>query len=75
MSLLPTCRDMSARLSEARDSGRALTLAERVHLLLCSWCRRFRSQLSVLGAAAARVRDGGPRLSNEARDRIRRSLR
>ncbi|MDE2490534.1 MAG: anti-sigma factor [Elusimicrobia bacterium] len=74
MKLLPDCRDMSSRLSEARDSGRALTLGERLHLLMCAWCRRFRVQLDVLGLAAARAPEGGPSLSAEAKARIRRAL-
>ena len=36
MSLLPSCREMSERLSEARDSGRDLDAYERLHLWFCS---------------------------------------
>ena len=74
MSFLPDCRDMSRRLSDARDTGRALRPRERLHLWLCDACRRLRFQLALVGAAARRPPEAGPALSPEAKARLRRSL-
>lgn len=68
------CRDMSARLSEARDGGRRLSAPERLHLWLCLACRRVRAQFERLGRAAAAAPETGPSLSAEAKARLRRLL-
>lgn len=68
------CREISVRLSEARDSGRRLSVIERFHLLICAVCRRLRAQLDVLGRAAAASPEGGPVLSADAKARMRRLL-
>lgn len=68
------CRELSKRLSEARDSGRPLGAAERLHLWICSVCRRLRAQLDLLGRAAAAPPEAGPRLSEDAKARMRRLL-
>ncbi|MBI3288733.1 MAG: hypothetical protein HYZ74_04365 [Elusimicrobia bacterium] len=73
MSLLPTCRDMSRLISDARD-GRGLGLFARLHLAICAICRRLLLQLDVIGRAAARAPEAGPALSEEAKKRLRRSL-
>jgi hypothetical protein len=75
VSLLPDCRDMSRRLSDARDTGRALGPLERVHLWMCDVCRRLRFQLALVASAARRPPEGGASLSPEAKERLRRSLR
>lgn len=75
MSLLPSCREVSRLLSEARDAGRPLGLHVRLHLSICDVCERVRAQFAALGAAARRAPDAGPRLSDEAKERLRRSLR
>jgi hypothetical protein len=74
MSLMPDCRGMSRRLSEARDSGRPLGPLELFHLWICDVCRRLRSQLDVVGRGARRPPEAGPVLSAEAKLRLRRSL-
>lgn len=74
MSFLPDCRDMSRRLSEARDSGRALGPRELFHLWICGVCRRLRLQLALVGRAARRPPEDGPALSPEAKERLRRSF-
>ena len=74
MRMIPDCRDMSRRLSEALDSGRALRLRELLHLWACDVCRRLRFQLALVGAAARRAPDAGPSLSPGAKERLRRSL-
>ena len=74
MSLLPDCRDMSRRLSEIRDSGRALRPRERLHLWVCDVCRRLRFQLALVGRGARRPPEGGPALTPAAKERLRRAL-
>ncbi len=74
MSFLPGCRDMSRRLSEALDGGRALGPREHVHLWICDVCRRLRFQLTVIGRAARRPPEEGPALSPQAKDRLRRAF-
>lgn len=50
---MPSCRESTRLMSEARERG--LTAVERValrvHLLMCSACRNFGKQLHFLGAA------------------------
>lgn len=75
MSLLPSCRDVSRLLSEARDTGRPLGMHTRLHLAICDVCRRVLAQFEVLGAAARREPAAGPSLSAEAKERLRRALR
>lgn len=75
MSVLPTCRDMSARLSEARDSGRGLDPYERLHLWFCFWCRRFRLQLRFLGEVAGLEPKSRHRLSADAKKRLKKALK
>lgn len=75
MSLLPTCRDVSKILSEARDTGRPLGLHVRIHLGICGVCRRVLAQFAIMGAAVKTVPDAGPSLSADAKERLRRALR
>ena len=80
--LSPNCKEASRLQSEALD--RPLPLRRRVglriHLALCKWCRRYGRQIAFL-RAAARGPGGDPaepeprKLTPEARERIRRSLR
>ena len=74
MSWMPDCRDMSRFLSEARDAGGSLSLSARLHLWICDACRRVRAQFDIVGRAARRSPEGGPSLSREAKERLRRSL-
>jgi len=55
-------------------------LAIRVHLLYCVWCRRYASQIQFLRKATIELADGADvegvaKLSREAKDQIRQSLR
>jgi hypothetical protein len=75
MSLMPSCVDVSRLVSEALDSGRPLSLHVRLHLSICAVCRRVRAQFAVLRHGAARPSDAGPSLSDEAKARLRRSLK
>jgi hypothetical protein len=74
VSLLPDCRDMSRRLSDALDGGRALGARERLHLWICGVCRRLRFQLALVARAARRPPEGGPALTAAAKERLRRAL-
>ena len=83
---LPTCKQMAPVMSESLE--RPLTLRERVtlklHLWVCVWCvwylENLRTMRSTLRARAAQEEDGADevesavKLSEEARERIRRAL-
>ncbi len=81
---LPTCKQMSALLSQSME--RRLTLRERVqmrlHLWICIWCVWYLEHLHVLRDTlhqhAAQVNEDDPaadiQLSLEARERIKRAL-
>ncbi|HEX8118140.1 MAG TPA: hypothetical protein VF521_12775 [Pyrinomonadaceae bacterium] len=83
---LPTCKQMAPVMSESLE--RPLTLRERVtlklHLWVCVWCvwylenlRTMREALRARGAReeeAADDVDSAVKLSEEARERIRRAL-
>lgn len=74
MSLMPSCADMASVLSEARDSGRPLGAHARLHLWVCGVCRLLRMQFDILARAARKEPEGGPGLSEAAKERLRRSL-
>lgn len=74
MSFLPSCREVSRLLSEALDSGRPLGLHARIHLSICSVCRRVLAQFALLRHGAAKAPESGPALSPEAKARLRRAL-
>jgi len=78
------CEDVSELISRACDENLSppQSLAMKFHLLYCAACRRYRKQLDVLDEAAKRLAaqadpilpEAPPTLSDEARERIRRSL-
>lgn len=83
---LPSCREVTRWASDAMDRPLPLgtRLALRVHVLICTWCRRYLRQLVFLRQAVRsrpeRLTDvephaGSPGLSPEARARIRLALR
>jgi hypothetical protein len=82
---LPTCKQMAPVMSESLE--RRLTLRERatlkLHLWVCVWCvwylEQLRTMREALRARAAHQEEGGEvdpavKLSEEARERIRRAL-
>jgi len=81
---LPTCKQMAPVMSESLE--RPLTLRERVtlklHLWVCVWCVWYLENLRTMKATlrARRTReevdeaDSAAKLSEEARERIRRAL-
>lgn len=75
---MPSCRDVAERLSREQDEaapGRR-TLALRIHLLMCGYCRRYGRQLAWLRINLHRALAcaANARLSPEARERIRARL-
>ena len=81
-ALLPTCRQAARMQSDALDQP--LPTAKRfglwLHLLMCKWCRRYGRQIRFLSRAARdqpdKLAEAGPQaLSDEARERIKQSLR
>jgi hypothetical protein len=79
---LPTCQQTVEKISQSME--RPLTIRERIklklHLWICSWCQWYLEHLHII-RETARTKAGeqaevvsGRTLSNEARERIRRSL-
>ena len=81
---LPTCKQMAPVMSQSLE--RPLTLRERLtlklHLWVCVWCvwylEQLRTMREALRARSAREEadevDSAVKLSEEARERIRRAL-
>lgn len=79
---LPACQHTVEMLSQSLE--RPLTLRERInvklHLWICAWCQWYIEQLHVIRdaartkGAASPESSGGPNLSAEARERIKRKL-
>ena len=81
-ALFPSCRQVSQMQSEALDRSLPLftRIKMRMHLLVCSWCRRYGKQIRFLRTAAhdhsedlQTVTDQS--LSADAKERIKRTLR
>lgn len=80
---LPVCRELTPWMSERLDKplplGREIKL--RLHIMICDWCKRYQEQLYALRQAVqtmAEPKDSAPdqpRLSDEARERIKQALR
>ena len=80
-----SCKDVTKLLSESMD--RSLPLGKRVgvrlHLLLCKFCARYERQLLLIRETARRLaatveapgESFGRTLSEEARERIRKSIK
>ena len=67
MGLKPTCREVHQLASARLD--RELTVVERarmqLHLMVCSACRTFDSQLDFMRRAMRRMSDDGPGADHE----------
>ena len=81
-TILPSCRDVSGLQAPAFDTPLPLSkrFGLRLHLLVCSWCRRYGRQITFLrGAMQARpekLAESEPQsLPNDARERLKKSLR
>lgn len=74
------CRESARLSSEALDRPLAWhdALAVRLHTLLCTSCRRYRSQILALRKVSTRLAEQvdppGPRLPDHVRDRIKRDI-
>ena len=73
---MTSCKYAALLLSRALETP--LTWRERlslrVHLAICGMCRRFRRQIDALQQAMKRSSASEERLSDEARERIRKRL-
>lgn len=80
-----SCKEVTRLLSESMDHTLPFgkRLGVRLHLLMCKFCARYKKQLLLIREAAQRLaateeKPGvhpGETLSEEARERIRKSLR
>lgn len=75
------CRQATRLLSQSMDARLPWhrRFAVRFHLLYCVWCRRYAAQLRFLrraakGLAAEATDAPAPKLSGEAKERIRQRL-
>ena len=83
----PPCREVVRLLSEAMDRPIPLRrrIAVRLHFLICKWCERYQKQIELIRALLRRDDPSsleeappdahGPRLSEEARERLKRLTR
>ena len=80
-TLFPSCREAARLQSEGLDH--ALSFFQRaglgLHLLVCSWCRRYGKQIRFMKGAvherADAVHEAEPQaLSKEAKERMKRSF-
>jgi hypothetical protein len=79
------CRDVTRLISESMDRSLPLgkRIGVRIHLLMCKFCARYERQLLLIRetvrrfVAAEEKAEGAPgeTLSEEARERIKKSLR
>jgi hypothetical protein len=81
-----TCKDTTQLISRSMDASLPIVqrIRLRLHLLICEWCARYERQLFLiretlrhLDAAGEDRPEGGAgeTLSEDARERIRKSLR
>lgn len=83
--MMLSCRDVTRLLSESMDHSLPLgkRIGVRLHLLMCRFCARYERQLLLIRETARRLvateekpgAQTGETLSEEARERIRKSLR
>lgn len=80
--LSPACREATRLQSEALDHPLGLwkRIGLRIHLVLCTWCRRYGKQIGFLRSAAQRQEEHEKSLPPQslpsgARERIKRRLR
>ncbi len=64
------CRDVARSLA---SGGRKRSLAIRLHLLWCRHCRRYASQLDLMGRASKKAMQHGPE-DLELKKRLQKAL-
>ena len=78
--MLP-CRDVTQLISESMDTSLPIgkRIGMRLHLLMCKFCARYERQLLLIRETVRRIvsteEKPGETLSEEAKERIRKSLR
>jgi len=80
-----SCRDVTQLISESMDTSLPIgkRLGVRFHLLMCKFCARYERQLLLIRETVRRIvgtdetpgEPPGETLSEEAKERIRKSLR
>jgi hypothetical protein len=78
-----SCKEVSQRISESMDRGLPLNqrMFIRIHTMTCKYCHRFRKQLLFLrqlsrfSLSLGKAAGSALTLSDEARDRIKSSLK
>jgi predicted anti-sigma-YlaC factor YlaD len=82
LALTPRCSDITKILSQQLDRPLPWLLRKRLewHLAACDWCRRYATQIGLLGCLARgfseqQCKSGHTRLSPQAADRIKKNLR
>jgi hypothetical protein len=80
-----SCKDVTQLISESMDTSLPIgkRIGVRVHLLMCKFCSRYERQLRLIRETVRRIvameeKPGEPPgeiLSEEAKERIRKSLR
>jgi len=82
LAVTPRCSDITRILSQELDRPLPWLLRKRLqwHLAACELCKRYASQISLLGRLARRFSDhdcesGHTRFSPQAADRIKKNLR
>lgn len=79
--VMPSCKDISAQISEGMDRNLPLQkrLSIRLHVSMCGLCRRYEKQLHLIHQGASHYADPQknattPSLSPAAEERIRQAL-
>jgi len=80
-----SCKDVTQLISESMDTSLPIgkRIGMRLHLLMCKFCARYERQLLLIREAVRRMvateeesgEPPGETLSEEAKERIRKSLR
>lgn len=80
-----SCRDVTQLISKSMDTSLPIgkRIGVRIHLLMCRFCARYERQLLLIRVTLRRLvatedqpeEQAGEPLSEEARDRIKKSLR
>lgn len=75
-----SCKDVTRLISESMDHSLPLgkRVGMRLHLLICKFCARYERQLLLIRETVKRLvateDEAGETLSEEAKERIRKSL-
>lgn len=80
-----SCKDVTILLSGSMDASLPIgkRIGVRVHLIICKWCARYKRQLVLIRETVRRLASAvekpgelpGESLSEEAKERIRKSIK